>query len=145
MKAIVDTISINASKDQVWPVLTDPKYTPEYMYGCAIESDMKAGSEVHWRSTADQVVYVSGKIKEIKAPDFMFYTVIDPHADYEQSEENHLDVEYVLEESQGSTFLTVTQSGFDTAAEGQKRYDESVAAGGWKSVLEKIKEIAERG
>ena len=69
--------------------------------------------------------------------------MIDPNAEYEQSEENHLIVSYLLTEVGGQSQLSVVQSGYETVASGQERYDEAVAAGGWSGVLEKIKEMAE--
>jgi uncharacterized protein YndB with AHSA1/START domain len=53
-------------------------------------------------------------------------------------------VEYTLSERDGKTLLEVRQSGYETVAQGQERYDEAVAGGGWSGVLEKIKEMAEQ-
>ena len=144
MKDIRNKVVIKASKLVVWDMLTNPTKTPEYMYTCAIETDFIEGNPILWRGIHDQVVYVSGVLKTYEPETKMTYTVIDPNADYPQTAENHLLVEYALTERDGKTLMEVTQSGYETVAEGQERYDEAVAGGGWSGVLETIKEMAER-
>ena len=144
MTDIINEITINASLDKVWDLLVNPKLTPEYMYTCAIETDFAESSPVLWRGIHDQVVYVSGFMTSFSPKTKMVYTVIDPNADYAQTPENHLTVIYELSESDSTTILKVTQSGYETAANGKERYDEAVAGGGWTGILEKIKEMAEK-
>ncbi|WP_235297922.1 SRPBCC domain-containing protein [Portibacter marinus] len=143
MKDIVNKVVIKADREKVWDLLTNPDLTPEYMYTCAILSNFKKGSSVIWKGIHDDVIYVTGKLIAFKPYSVMSYTVIDPNADYPQTPENHLKVQYLLEEKNDKTLLTVIQSGYETVAEGQKRYDEAIANGGWTSILEKIKEMAE--
>ena len=144
MKDIRNKVVIKATKKEVWDILVNPEKTPEYMYTCAIETDFEVGSPLLWRGIHDQVVYVSGKLKLYEPEDKMSYTVINPNADYPQTPENHLLVEYTLTERDGKTLFEVRQSGYQTVAQGQARYDEAVAGGGWSGVLETIKEMAER-
>ena len=144
MKDITNEIIIDASRSKVWDLLVNPKVTSEYMFTCAIESDFQIGSPVIWRGIHDSVVYVSGYLSEYDPESKMVYTVIDPNAAYAQTTENHLAVSYELEEKEGSILLSVVQSGYKTAAEGQARYDEAITGGGWSSILEKIKEMAEQ-
>ena len=144
MKNIIDKVEINAPINEVWDLLINPKKTPEYMYTCAIETNFEIDSDMFWRGIHDQVVYVSGKLVEFDPPNKMIYTVIDPNADYDQTPENHLLVTYELEGKETSTILKVTQSGYENVAEGEARYAEAEAGGGWKGVLEKIKEMAEK-
>lgn len=144
MKNIKNDIIINASRSEIWDLLVNPKVTPEYMFTCAIESDFKIGSPVIWKGIHDNVVYVSGYLSEFDPENKMVYTVIDPNAAYAQTTENHLTVSYELKESENSFQLSVVQSGYETAAEGQARYDEAITGGGWSSILEKIKEMAEQ-
>lgn len=143
MKDIRNKIVIKAPNSVVWDLLVNPEKTPEYMYTCAIETDFEIGSPLLWRGIHDQVVYVAGFINLFEPEKRMFYSVIDPNADYPQTLKNHLTVEYTLSERDGKTLLEVRQSGYETVAEGQERYDEAVAGGGWSGVLEKIKEMAE--
>lgn len=143
MKDIKNKVVIKAAKSKVWDLLTNPKWTPEYMYTCAIETDFEVGNPILWRGIHDDVVYVSGELLAYDAGDSMTYSVIDPNAEYAQTKENHLIVNYEIEERDGKTNLAVTQSGYETVAQGQERYDEAIAGGGWSGILEKIKEMAE--
>ncbi len=144
MKDIKNDVLIEAPAALVWDLLTNPSRTPEYMYTCAIETDLQEGSTILWRGINDQVVYVSGRVIAITPNHSMTYSVIDPNGKYEQTEENHLIVSYLLEEKDGQTKLSVVQSGYETVALGQERYDEAVAGAGWSGVLAKIKEMAEK-
>ena len=143
MKDIKNKVVIKAPQSKVWDLLVNPEKTPEYMYTCAIDTDFEVGSAVIWRGIHDKVVYVSGELLAYNPENSMSYSVIDPNADYAQTKENHLIVAYKLEEKDGKTLFSVTQSGYETVAEGQSRYDEAVAGGGWSGVLEQIKEMAE--
>jgi hypothetical protein len=50
-----------------------------------------------------------------------------------------------LSETGGMTTLTVTQDGFEGAAEGQKRYEDVANKGeGWNPILVQIKALVER-
>ena len=136
-----DTIVIDASIDKVWDAFINPDLTVQYMYGCDVESSWEVGADVLWRGRADKVVYVSGKLIEIEKPNKMVYSVIDPNANYDQTPENHLVVTYEVSEKEEGTEIRVTQGDFGAVADGDKRYKDVVAGGGFMSVLEKIKEL----
>jgi hypothetical protein len=53
------------------------------------------------------------------------YSVIDPNAAYPDIPENYLSVEYRSKEQNRETVLTVIQDGFEGAAEGRKRFEET--------------------
>ncbi len=143
MKNIENEILINAPLSTVWDLLINPDKTPIYMYTCAIETDFIVGNDILWRGIHDSVLYVSGRLLAYKPMETMVYTVIDPNASYEQIPENHLTVTYLLTEKEEGVQMKVIQSGYESVAEGQARYDEAVAGGGWTGILEKIKEMAE--
>ncbi len=139
-----DSIQINSSLDKIWDVLTNPEITPIYMYTCAVISDWKIGGDVLWKGIHDDVIYVKGKLVEFEVKKKFVYTVFDPNSTIEDIPENYLTVSCYLEVDGESTILKVTQGDYSKVANGQSRYDEAAAAGGWQSVLEKIKEIAEQ-
>ena len=56
--------------------------------------------------------------------------------------ENYLNVIYSLEEQEGKTTLPVIQGGFETATDGEKRYQDSYNNGeGWNPILVEIKKL----
>lgn len=146
MKIVTNTIAINAPIAKVWDVLVNPNETKKYMFGCETVSDWKIGSELLWRGSYEgkEMVFVSGYVLEMNAPLRLKYSVIDPNAPYPKTPENHLNVTYELSEHNGVTTLTVTQDGFENAADGEKRYvDVSNNGDGWNPVLKEIKKVAE--
>jgi len=139
-------IVINAPAAKVWDALTKPEQTKKYMFGCETVSDWKAGSELLWRGSYEgkEMVFVKGRIVEIKSPGLLKYTVIDPNASYPDIPENHLNVTYEVTAEGNQTKLVVTQDGFEGAAEGEKRYKDTYNNGeGWNPILVQIKKIVE--
>ena len=140
MKELIvkNTITINADAVKVWDVLTNPEQTKKYMFGCETISDWKQGSSLLWKGTYEgkEMIFVKGYILEIVPNRLLKYSVIDPNASYPDIPENYLSVEYKLEKQNGNTVLTVIQDGFENAAEGRKRFEETYNNGeGWNPIL----------
>ncbi len=143
---VSNTIQIAACKKSVWEALTHPDKTKVYMFGCETVSDWKEGSDLLWRGEyqGQAMVFVQGKIVIFQPDTLLKYTVIDPNANYPLTPENHLNVTYTLEEKNGVTTLTVTQDGFEEAAEREKRYRDVYNNGdGWNPILIEIKKLVE--
>ena len=142
---IENKIVINASPAIVWDVLINPLQTKKYMFGCETVSDWKVGSELLWKGVYDgkELVAVKGHIASIKPEHLLAYTTIDPNASTPDRPENYTTVTYILKDLNGSTELTITQGDYARVADGEKRYNDSIAGGGWSSIMEEIKKIAE--
>ncbi len=140
---IRNEITIEASPEQVWDVLTNPKTTPQYMYGCEVLCDWQIGSPILWKGVQDGIVYVKGNLVEFRPHSAFAFTVFDPHGNYPDIPQNHLKARYTLKEEAGATLLAVTQGDYSQVAEGSKRYEDTMAQGGWGSVLEAIQKIAQ--
>lgn len=116
------------------------------MFGCETVSDWKVGSRLLWKGhhEGQEMVFVKGFILEIKPNQLLKYSVIDPFASYPDTPENHLNVTYQLTPQNGNTTLTVTQDGFENAADGEKRFkDVSNNGDGWNPILVEIKKLVE--
>lgn len=145
-KAVTNSITIHATAAEVWDALVNPVKTKVYMFGCETVSDWKVGSDLLWRGNYEgkDMVFVKGKIVSIEPPKKLVYTVIDPFASYPDIPANHLNVTYKLEQQGQQTTLTVTQDGFEGAAEGDKRYEDVYNKGeGWNPILLQIKALIE--
>ncbi len=140
-----NTIQINAPVAKVWEALTKPEWTKQYMYNCEVQSDWKQGSPVIWKMMHEgkPFIPVKGNVIKIQPGHLLLYTVFDPNVGMEDIPANYLNVQYELIDRAGSTLLEVTQDGYEGAANGEKRYQEAVDAGGWDSILAKIKELLE--
>ena len=142
---IENTLRIHAPAAKVWDALTNPAETKKYMFGCEALSDWKPGSPLVWKGVFNgvEMIAVKGHLVDIRPKAFLAYTTFDPNSKMEDKAENYLTVTYALQEDNGYTTLTVTQGDYDKVAEGKRRYDESVAGGGWMPILEAIKKIVE--
>ena len=143
---VQNTITINASMEKVWDVLTNPEQTKKYMFGCETVSDWQPGSSLEWKGTYEgqDMVFVKGSIVEIDPPRLLVYTTIDPNGSVEDKPENYLTVTYQLTDKDRQTALTVTQGDYSTVADGEKRYADAYNGGlGWSPILEEIKKLCE--
>ena len=143
---VQNTIQIKSSMSRVWSVLTESEFTKIYMFGCEVISDWEVGTPLLWKMIHEgkEMIPVKGKILAIQAPHLLKYSVIDAFATYADIPENHLHVTYELSETNGTTTLTVTQDGFEQAADGEKRYKDVDNNGeGWNPILIQMKALAE--
>lgn len=143
---VKNEIEIEAPAAKVWDVLTQSEFTKQYMFGCAVDTDWQVGSALVWtmQHEGKDFIPVSGFIKELQPNVKLVYTVIDPNAAMEQIPENHLNVTYELFQKDDITLLTVTQDGFEGAANGEKRYEDVYNNGdGWNPILVQMKALAE--
>jgi uncharacterized protein YndB with AHSA1/START domain len=143
---VKNQVLIDGTLSQVWDMLTNPEKTKLYMFGCKTVTDWKPGAELLWQGSYEgkEMIFVKGYILDIIPHKLLRYSVIDPNATYPHTPENHLTVTYQLEESNGQVVLTVSQDGFENAAEGTKRYEEVSNKGeGWNPILIEIKKLVE--
>ena len=143
---VANSIVIHAPAAKVWDTLVNPEQTVKYMFGCVPVTDWKVGSPLLWKGKFDgiEMVAVKGAITEIRPEQYLAYTVIDPNdPKIPDIPENYLTVTYTLSTANGDTTLSVTQGDYSKVAEGEKRYQHTVADGGWDPILEQIKQLAE--
>lgn len=145
-KIVENHVTINGTLSQVWDMLTNPQKTKLYMFGCETVTDWKPGSELLWSGVYEgrAMVFAKGYVLEIIPEKLLKYSVIDPNATYPHIPENHLNITYKLSEKDGHVQLTVSQDGFETAADGEKRFEEVSNKGeGWNPILLEIKKLIE--
>ncbi len=143
---VKSNITIEAPASKVWDALTNPEQTKKYMFGCEAISDWKIGEPLLWKGQYEgkEMIFVKGVVLAIQPNKLLKYTVIDPNASMEDKPENYLNVTYKLTEKNGQTILHVTQDGFETAADGEKRYKDTYNNGeGWNPILVEIKKLVE--
>lgn len=143
---VKSVVAINAPAAKVWDALVNPEQTKKYMFGCETVSDWQVGSPLLWQMEYEgkPFIPVKGNIVKIEPEKLLVYTVIDPNSGMPDIPENYLNVEYALTEVNGQTTLAVTQSGFEGAADGEKRYKDTYNNGeGWNPILVQIKALVE--
>jgi uncharacterized protein YndB with AHSA1/START domain len=137
------TLEVSAPVQNLWKVLTDNQFIPQYMFGCVAETNWKPGSPLLWRGATDGKLYVKGKVVSFDAPHRLEYTIIDPNnPSIPDVPENYLTVTNTLRERGGkASTLEMMMGDYSKVANGQQRYDESAGAGDF--LLQAIKKLAE--
>jgi len=141
-------VTINVEPAVVWDYLTNAEHTRKYMFNCAPITDWQVGSPLLWQGVWEgkEAVFVKGEVVQYEPYKALAFTTIDPNnAATPDLPENYVAVTYRLQALAKGTQLEVEQGDFATVAEGQKRFEEVSAGGGWQSLLETIKQLAETG
>lgn len=138
------SIVIRASAQRVWEVLTQPKYTSQWIvhFGMDgfIDSEWQEGSSVLWKDK-DGHVTVAGQITAVEPHKYVHFSVHDTSEAFEGVDSDKDGITYTLLEKDGETALSVIQGDFGIKPEYMKHYHASVAI--WDLVLPHIKRIAE--
>lgn len=129
-------IEISSSAQNVWQALTDPEYTQEYFFGCAVHSNWNAGDSIAFKRMILWIFpfELKGKIIRINRTLLLQYSLKNT----KHSSESLVTIR--LTEKNGSTIVTVTDDvGQGEGAQG--RYNRSVK--GWDKVLGGLKRTVE--
>lgn len=144
MKEFHTSISINATPENVWDTLVNPDKIAQYMFGSQAESSWKKDDDVKFYIEKDghRMLVVHGSIVEIEKPRLLEHTLFPSTWEMKDVPQNYLTVRYLIRPEGSGSKLEITQTGFEHAAQGEKRYKDT--AEGWKVTLPKLKEVAER-
>lgn len=125
--------------ERLWTILTDSKYTKQYMYNCTVTSDWKVGSPIIWEGNYQGYqAYQKGVILANKPLQLLKFTTFDPNFGMEDKPENYIHVSYLLEAVEDGIQLTVINETFDGNAERMTHIEQ-----GWASVLASIEKLAQ--
>ncbi len=141
------TIDIAAPIDRVWRALTDYREFGTW-FRVDLEGPFEPGKVARGRITYPGYEHVTWEatVKTMAAPDYFSLAwhpyAVDPSVDY--SNEPQTLIEFRLEAVDGSTRVTVTESGFDNIPAGRRAEAIRMNTGGWEEQLRNIKAHAER-
>jgi uncharacterized protein YndB with AHSA1/START domain len=131
---------INTDAKTLWSVLTESKYTQEYMFNCTVDSNWETGNPIIWEGNYQGYqAYQKGEILDIKPFELIKYSTFDPNFGLEDKPENYIHVSYLLKENDTQTELTILNETFDGNEERMGHINQ-----GWEMVISKIKEVAEQ-
>ncbi|MFH5879620.1 SRPBCC domain-containing protein [Arthrobacter sp. NA-172] len=133
------TITIHASADRVWSVLTDPQAIKEFMFGTEIVTDWTVGGSIAWRGVWQGKEYEDkGTILEFEPGRRLVNTHFSPLSGQVDAPENYHTLIWTLEPESGMTKLTLVQD--NNASPDEAAHSKGM----WDSLVEGVKNIAER-
>ena len=134
------SITIRSSAQVVWNALTDPSVIKEWLFGTTTVTDWKVGSPVKFIGEWQGKTYEDKGVVLNNIPDKQLrYTYWSSMSGLKDSPENYAHVTYDIAEDGDEVMLTITQDNISN--EDSRKHSEE----NWEKVLEKIKEITEKG
>jgi uncharacterized protein YndB with AHSA1/START domain len=136
----IKTVTIDATRADVWDALTRPDKVKQYMHGTEMSTDWEEGSPISWRGEWKGKAYEDkGRVLEVEPEKRLSYTHWSPMGGTEDKPENYHTVTYELSGEDGRTTLTLKQDNNATQGEANKMAEEN-----WGPVLKGLKETAEK-
>ncbi|MDT0645478.1 SRPBCC domain-containing protein [Zunongwangia sp. F260] len=137
-------VTFNATPKSVWNLISNPKMTTQYMFGCEVLSDWKIGNQIIWKGVTEdgkEIIYVKGVITDVIQGEKLSFTMFDPNIGIKDIPENYVNLTYKLTPLEKGTKLTIIQGDFSGAENAEKRFKES--QGGWDMVIPLMKKLIE--
>ena len=137
--AIVYTIYIAATPEQVWQALTRAEFSRKYFFGNAVEVDLRVGGAYIVR-TPDGASHISGEVVECDPPKKLTFTFnVNWPALIEKLGPTL--VSYEIEPAGDAVRLTMTE------AHDRPLNDDILSGGrqGWPAILSSLKSLLETG
>jgi hypothetical protein len=128
-------ITINASAQKVFEVLTKPELIQLWQFGRALTTDWAPGSEIKFRSEGEgKLLEQWGTVLELRTNELIKYNLFTPRPDLEDKIENYCITSYVLTNDNGQTQLAIIQ---------EDNRPNSFTGGTLQPILVSLKAIAE--
>jgi uncharacterized protein YndB with AHSA1/START domain len=137
--AIVYTIYIASTPQQVWQALTSAEFSRKYFFGNAVEVDLRVGGAYIVR-TPDGALHISGEVMECDPPRKLTFTFNVNWPELIEKLGPTL-VSYEIEQAGDAVKLTMLQS------HDRPLSDDILAGGrsGWPAILSSLKSLLETG
>jgi uncharacterized protein YndB with AHSA1/START domain len=137
--AIVYTIYIASTPQQVWQALTSAEFSRKYFFGNAVEVDLRVGGAYIVR-TPDGALHISGEVMECDPPRKLTFTFNVNWPELIEKLGPTL-VSYEIEQAGDSVKLTMLQS------HDRPLSDDILSGGrqGWPAILSSLKSVLETG
>jgi uncharacterized protein YndB with AHSA1/START domain len=132
------SIIINAPAARVWEALTTPELIKKWFFGVDTETDWKVGSPIIHRGEYQGKPYEDkGAILRVEPPRFLEHSHWSPVSGLPDSPENYQRVSWALQERDGETELTITETNLPSEKA------KAVSEQSWQAVLDGLKRLLE--
>jgi uncharacterized protein YndB with AHSA1/START domain len=103
---------VEAPPSRVWQALTDPDEIERYMFGARVVTDWKPGSRIVWKGEYDGRPFEDkGEVLDVVPERRLEVTHFSPLSGDEDVPENYHTLTFVLEGSDGTTRVSLSQDG----------------------------------
>ena len=133
------TITIDASRAEVWKALVSPAAIKQYMFGADVRTDWKEGSPITWAGEWKGKKFEDkGKLLQVKPERRLQYSHFSPLSGRPDTPENYHTVTMELSDVGGKTLVTLIQ---DNASTDEARKE---AEKNWNMMLQGLKKFVEK-
>ena len=140
MATNISTITINASTEKVWNMITKPEYVKRWQFGSQLITTWEIGSDIKFKTEWEGVIYEQwGKVLVVKPNELVKYSLFAPAPGREDIPENYFIMSYVLTADKGQTKLDIIQEDNRPGAVQEEPQGEE------NPVLNLLKQLAENG
>lgn len=138
MATNISSILVNASRERLWNVLTQPEFVKQWQYGSELTTSWEEGTPIAFRTVWDgKVMEQWGEILEVHPLELIKYSLFAPRPGLEDKPENYFVMHYIIEKEKGVTKLQIIQEDNRPGAVQEEEQGEE------NPVLKMLKELAE--
>lgn len=135
----ISTISINASRERLWNVLTQPEFVKQWQFGTELTTSWEEGTPISFRSIWEGKLQEQwGEVLEVHPLELIKFSLFAPRPGLEDKPENYFIMHYIIEKEKGETKLQIIQEDNRPGAVQEKEQGEE------NPILKKLKEVAEQ-
>lgn len=138
MATNISSIFVNASRERLWNVLTQPEFVKQWQYGSELTTSWEEGTPIAFRTVWNgKVMEQWGEILEVHPLELIKYSLFAPRPGLEDKPENYFVMHYIIEKEKGVTKLQIIQEDNRPGAVQEAEQGEE------NPVLKMLKELAE--
>jgi len=138
MATNISNITIDADRQKVWDVLTNPALVKRWQYGSDLQTTWEPGSAIRFVTKWEDKVFEQwGRVLEFTPLSGLRYSLFAPRPGLEDKPANYFEMIYSLADDNGKTRLRIVQEDNRPGARQEKEQGED------NPVLKMLKELAE--
>ena len=131
-------IDIDATPQDVWDALTDPRQIEKYMLGSQVETDWVEGSPITWKGEYEGRSYEDkGKVVEVDPGRRLTFTHFSAMSGAEDVPANYHTLVYKLERQGSQTHVSLSQDNNKSDEEAEH------SRANWEKMLGELKRVVE--
>lgn len=110
MPTNISLITINATAQRVWDIITKPEYVKLWQYGSELITTWEPGSDIRFRTEWEGTVFEQwGKVLAVQPQELISYSLYAPRPGLDDKPDNYFIMSYFLTEKDDQTELKIIQ------------------------------------